>query len=237
MEYTVEAGRPDSTTADKLKVLKSHGVTRISINPQTMNDETLKTIGRAHTADQTVEAFRQARIAGFDNINMDLIVGLPGEDAGLVENTLKQVEELAPESLTVHTLAIKRAANLKARMDEYKDSLKTDVDTQLKLVNECAARMGLNPYYLYRQKNMAGNLENVGYAAEGLECLYNILIMEEITDIVGIGAGSSCKLIKKNPEGSEKPFRIERTENVKNVDEYISRIDEMIDRKRRFFYG
>ncbi len=232
MEYTVEAGRPDSTTADKLKVLKSHGVTRISINPQTMNDETLKTIGRAHTADQTVEAFRQARLAGFDNINMDLIVGLPGEDAGLVENTLKQVEELAPESLTVHTLAIKRAANLKARMDEYKDSLKTDVDTQLKLVNECAARMGLNPYYLYRQKNMAGNLENVGYAAEGLECLYNILIMEEITDIVGIGAGSSCKLIKKNPEGSEKPFRIERTENVKNVDEYISRIDEMIDRKR-----
>ena len=238
-EYTIEAGRPDSTTADKLQVMKAHGVGRISINPQTMNGETLKLIGRAHTPEQAEEAFKRAREAGFDNINMDLIVGLPGEDAEMVKRTLEKVKKLAPESLTVHTLAIKRAAHLKQEMDKY--SFAGDVDEQLSLVGQAAEELGLAPYYLYRQKNMAGNLENVGYARHGLECLYNILIMEERTDIIGIGAGSSSKLIRR--EGDSDPVtgemitgtRIDRVENCKSVDDYIARIDEMIDRKKQAF--
>ena len=238
-EYTIEAGRPDSTTADKLQVMKAHGVDRISINPQTVNGETLKLIGRAHTPEQAEEAFMRAREAGFDNINMDLIVGLPGEDAEMVKRTLEKVKKLAPESLTVHTLAIKRAAHLKQEMDKY--SFAGDVDEQLSLVGQAAEELGLAPYYLYRQKNMAGNLENVGYARHGLECLYNILIMEERTDIIGIGAGSSSKLIRR--EGDLDPVtgetvignRIDRVENCKSVDDYIARIDEMIDRKKQAF--
>ena len=238
-EYTIEAGRPDSTSADKLQVMKAHGVGRISINPQTMNGETLKLIGRAHTPEQAEEAFKRAREAGFDNINMDLIVGLPGEDAEMVKRTLEKVKKLAPESLTVHTLAIKRAAHLKQEMDKY--SFAGDVDEQLSLVGQAAEELGLAPYYLYRQKNMAGNLENVGYARHGLECLYNILIMEERTDIIGIGAGSSSKLIRR--EGDSDPVtgemitgtRIDRVENCKSVDDYIARIDEMIDRKKQAF--
>ena len=187
----------------------------------------------------------RAREAGFDNINMDLIVGLPGEDAEMVKRTLEKVKKLAPESLTVHTLAIKRAAHLKQEMDKY--SFAGDVDEQLSLVGQAdmtydfAESMGMKPYYLYRQKNMAGNLENVGYARHGLECLYNILIMEERTDIIGIGAGSSSKLIRR--EGDLDPVtgetvignRIDRVENCKSVDDYIARIDEMIDRKKQAF--
>ncbi len=229
-EFTVEAGRPDSTTAEKLEVMKRHGVTRVSINPQTMNQETLQTIGRAHTPDMAAEAFARARAAGFDNINMDLIVGLPGEDVTKVAHTLERIKELAPDSMTVHTLAIKRAANLKQQLDDYKDSIAGDTDEQLSLVNKFARENDLLPYYLYRQKNMAGNLENVGYAKAGLECIYNILIMEERLDIIGIGAGSSSKYVVRNVDGFGK--RVERTENCKNVDDYITRIDEMIDRKR-----
>ena len=185
-EFTIEAGRPDSTTFDKLEVMKRHGVTRISINPQTMNEETLRTIGRAHTPEHTVIAMENARRAGFDNINMDLIVGLPGEDTDSVENTLRQVKELSPESLTVHTLAIKRAANLNIEMDKYRDTLKSDIDSQLGAVTRAAAEMGLDPYYLYRQKNMTGNLENVGYSKPGLECLYNQLSETVILPIAGM---------------------------------------------------
>lgn len=235
-EFTIEAGRPDSTTYDKLAVMKKHGVTRISINPQTMNEQTLRTIGRAHTPDQTREAMEMARRAGFDNINMDLIVGLPGEDTDAVENTLRQIRELAPESLTVHTLAVKRAATLNIEMDRYKDLLKNDIESQLDAVTRVADDMGLSPYYLYRQKNMTGNLENVGYSKEGLECLYNILIMEERTDIVGLGAGSSSKLVvRPGHDGVTEGTRIDRIENCKSVDDYISRIDEMIARKKAGF--
>ena len=149
-EYTVEAGRPDSTTAEKLQVMKRHGVTRVSINPQTMNAETLRLIGRAHTPEQTEEAFIRAREAGFDNINMDLIVGLPGEDLAMVQKTLEKVKACGPESLTVHTLAVKRAAHLKQEIEKY--SFAEDVDKQLSCVGETADKMGLLPYYLYRQK-------------------------------------------------------------------------------------
>lgn len=241
-EFTIEAGRPDSITLEKLQVMKKYGVTRISINPQTMNDETLKLIGRAHTADQTEEIFLLARKAGFDNINMDLIVGLPGEDAAAVRNTMERIRKLAPDSLTVHSLAIKRAASLNQEIDRYRDRFAADIEEQLFTVTECAADMGLNPYYLYRQKNIAGNLENIGFARPGAECIYNILIMEERTDIIGLGAGSSSKLVRKNSEeeirqNDRKGTRIDRLENVKNVDEYILRIDEMIARKSVMEYG
>jgi oxygen-independent coproporphyrinogen-3 oxidase len=241
-EFTIEAGRPDSTTLDKLQVMNRHKVTRVSINPQTMNRETLSLIGRAHTPEQTVEAFYRAREAGCTNINMDLIVGLPGENVDMVSHTLDMIEELKPESLTVHSLAIKRAANLNQEMDKYRDKLASDINEQLSQVNKRAAAMGLNPYYLYRQKNIAGNLENVGFSKDGLECLYNILIMEERTDIIGIGAGSSSKLIRHAGEvcpGTGEIIegtRIDRVENCKSVDDYITRIDEMIDRKRQGFY-
>lgn len=228
-EFCVECGRPDSITEDKLKTLREMGVMRISINPQTMSDETLKLIGRAHTVEQTKEAFQMARNAGFDNINMDMIVGLPGEDIDNVRYTLSEIEKLGPDSLTVHSLAIKRAANLNIEMERYQSLIKGSTNEMLMAVDECARRLGLNPYYLYRQKNIPGKLENIGYAAPGKECIYNVLIMEEKLDIIAMGAGASSKFIFRD-EG-----RIERVENVKNVDVYIDRIDEMIERKQRMF--
>ncbi len=232
-EFTIEAGRPDSITMDKLLVMRKHKVSRISINPQTMNDETLKLIGRAHTGRQTVEVMTMARDVGFDNINMDLIVGLPGENTESCKKTLSRISDLKPESLTVHSLAIKRAANLNIQMKDYRDKLGDDIESQLSLVDSHARALGLNPYYLYRQKNIAGNLENVGYSKEGLECLYNILIMEERLDIIGLGAGSSSKLVfRKGQRGVTDGTRIERIENCKSVDDYIMRIDEMIARKK-----
>ena len=228
-EFCVECGRPDSITAEKLEVLKELKVGRISINPQTMSDETLKLIGRAHTVEQTREAFKLARAAGFDNINMDMIVGLPGEDIEDVRHTLSEIESMAPDSLTVHSLAIKRAANLNIEMEKYHSLIKGSTNEMLMAVDDCARRLHLEPYYLYRQKNIPGKLENIGYSAASKECLYNVLIMEEKLDIVAMGAGASSKFIFRN-EG-----RIERVENVKNVDQYIDRIDEMIERKQKMF--
>ena len=228
-EFTVEAGRADSITPEKLAVLHQHGVTRISVNPQTMKDETLKFIGRRHTVAQVKEAFAWAREAGFDNINMDLIAGLPGEDLHAMKHTLEEIRALAPESLTVHSLAIKRAANLNQQMDDYKSTIHHDMDAMHTAAQETAQTLGMEPYYLYRQKNIGGNLENVGYAKPGCECLYNILIMEEMTDIIAAGAGASTKLVYHAEN------RVERVENCKSVDDYINRFDEMLDRKRKAF--
>lgn len=225
-EFTVEAGRPDSITFDKLSVLKNNYVTRISINPQTMNDETLKLIGRRHSVDETINAYGMARKLGFDNINMDIIAGLPGEDITDLSNTLDRIFELKPDSLTVHSLAIKRAARLNLKYSKYEDLIKGSTNDMLELASDYAKRLGLEPYYLYRQKNIPGNLENIGYCSIGKECLYNILIMEEKQDIVALGAGTSSKFIFANEA------RIERVENVKNVYQYIQRIDEMILRKK-----
>lgn len=230
-EYTIEAGRPDSITRDKLRIMKKHGVDRISINPQTMNDDTLKLIGRHHTVEQIKEAFTLARECGFDNINMDLIIGLPGETREHIERTMREVALLAPDSLTVHSLAIKRAARLNIFWEKYKDYAMVNTDDIINMTADCAAAMGMEPYYLYRQKNMAGNFENVGYSKPGREGIYNILIMEEKQTIMAVGAGASTKVVF--PEEN----RIERVENVKDVTTYIENIDEMIDRKRRFFYG
>ena len=227
LEFTVEAGRPDSITEEKLKVLASHGISRISINPQTMNQKPLDLIGRRHTVENVKEKFHMARALGFDNINMDLIMGLPGEDLDDVKHTLEEIEALKPDSLTVHSLAIKRAARLNMFKEEYADLKISNTPEMIALSEACARRMGMEPYYLYRQKNMAGNFENVGYSLPGKACLYNILIMEELATIVACGAGTTTKVVFPSEN------RRERCENVKEVEQYISRIDEMIGRKEK----
>ena len=224
-EFTVEAGRADSITEEKLRVLYKHGVTRISVNPQTMKQETLDVIGRKASVEQVEEAFALARKVGFDNINMDLILGLPGETAEDVQHTVDRIVELAPDSLTVHSLAIKRASKLNQWIQENGVSMLCNTDETMRIAAEGARKLGLVPYYLYRQKNMSGTFENVGYAKEGKLGLYNILIMEEKQTIVALGAGSISKRVY--PDG-----RIERCENVKEVGQYIERIDEMIERKK-----
>ncbi len=225
-ELTVEAGRPDSITQDKLRIMKQHNVSRISINPQTMKDETLRIIGRRHTVQQTIDAFCMARREGFDNINMDLIMGLPGEDIHDVEHTLQEIEKLSPDSLTVHSLAVKRASRLNQWMEENgRDSIR-NTPQMMELTERFARKSELHPYYLYRQKNMAGNFENVGYAKDGKYGIYNILIMEEVQTIIACGAGTVTKRVF--PDG-----RIERCDNVKDVTLYMDKINEMIDRKRK----
>ncbi len=225
-EFTVEAGRADSITPEKMEVLKRSGVTRISVNPQTMKQETLDLIGRRHTVEQVKEAFAMARSAGFSNINMDIILGLPGENAGDVRHTIEEIRKLNPDSLTVHSLAIKRASKLSQWIAENGISALNNTEETMEITAKGAAGMGMEPYYLYRQKNMSGNFENVGYAREGKFGIYNILIMEEKQNIVALGAGSISKRLF--PGG-----RIERCENVKEVAQYIERIDEMIERKRK----
>lgn len=225
-EFTVEAGRPDSITRGKLEVLKKHNVTRISINPQTMNDSTLVKIGREHKVSDIVDCFNMARELGFDNINMDLILGLMDEDLAMVENTLKKIEKLSPESLTVHTLAIKRASNLKENIDKYHLTQYEEMVKMIDLSMNYAKKMGLNPYYMYRQKHMLGNLENIGYAKEGYECIYNMQIMEEKQSNYALGAGAISKFVYVDED------RIERVDNVKNVEQYIARVQEMVDRKK-----
>lgn len=225
-EYTVEAGRPDSITREKLQALREFPVTRISVNPQTMNQATLDLIGRKHTVEDTRHAFALARECGFDNINMDLIVGLPREQKEDVQRTLEEVKKLDPDSLTVHSLAVKRAARLNMFKDQYQEMGFINNQEIMNLAMEYAHDCQMGPYYLYRQKNMCGNLENIGYAKVDKAGIYNILIMEEKQSILAAGAGASTKFVFQNGE------RIERAENVKDVANYISRIDEMIERKR-----
>ena len=226
-ELTVEAGRPDSVNPEKLRVLKEHGVTRVSVNPQTMNQKTLDLIGRKHTVEETREAFFMAREAGFDNINMDLIVGLPGETFSEVQDTLEELRTLGPDSITIHSLAVKRAARLKLFQEKYREMGIENSQEIMDLAYRSCVEQGLYPYYLYRQKNMAGNFENVGYAKVDKAGIYNILIMEEKQTILAAGAGGASKFVLS-------PEHIERVENVKDVAQYMSRIGEMIERKRRF---
>ncbi len=226
-EYTVEAGRPDSISREKLQAIKEAGVGRISINPQSMRAETLMRIGRDHTPEQTVKAYELARAMGFDSVNMDVIAGLPGETVSDFEYTLSWARKLMPESLTVHTLALKRASLLRLWETPLPDG-----DQTARMVRqgaEAAREMGLHPYYLYRQKYMAGNQENVGYALPGHECLYNVDIMEETTSILAVGAGA----ISKRAIGGEG--RIERAPNVSNVGVYIERLQDMLNRKKELW--
>lgn len=232
-EFTVEAGRPDSITERKLRLLKEYGVGRISINPQTMQQRTLDVIGRSHTVEQIRETFSMARRLGHDNINMDLIVGLPGETLEDVDDTLRQVGELNPDSITIHSLVTKRAARLNLNR-ELRDC--EEIDTMVEHGRLFCKEHGYMPYYMYRQKNTTGssksaNQENIGYAREGKEGIYNILIMEEKQSILALGAGASSKFVFPGEN------RVERVENVKSLTDYISRIDEMIERKKSFIEG
>ena len=225
-EFTVEAGRPDTLDREKLTMLRSQPVTRISINPQTMNDETLVRIGRAHTARQSVDCYNLARSLGFDDINMDVIAALPGEDYAMFARTLEEIRALAPDSLTVHTLAIKRSSRLhEQRYQQTED----DVARMVALGRETAHAMGMRAYYLYRQKYMAQNLENVGYAGPGRLCRYNIDNMEETTSVLALGAGGISKCVMRQEE------KILRAPNIANIEQYIARVDEMVARKRAVF--
>ncbi|MDD6442655.1 MAG: coproporphyrinogen dehydrogenase HemZ [bacterium] len=245
-EFTVEAGRPDSITREKLEVIYRHNVGRISINPQSMQQKTLDVIGRRHTVKETVEAFHTARAIGFDNINMDLIAGLPGETPEDMADTLRQIKALAPDSLTVHALAMKHGSRLSRERKESEErpnygQMAKDLEEMIGMAAECAKEMDLHPYYLYRQKNIAGNFENVGYAKVDKAGIYNILIMEEKQSIVAAGAGSSTKVVlpyEIDAPGSRngRKTNLIRIENVRDVNEYITRIDEMIERKGEWLW-
>lgn len=237
-EFTVEAGRPDSITKEKLLIMKEADVTRISINPQTMKQDTLDLMGRKHSVEQVKEVFGWAREIGFDNINMDLIVGLPQEDEVDFTGTMLQIQELDPDSVTIHTLVIKRASRMRREQMEQGEKIYPE-DTLIPVLQRVSEEMlrgyGYEPYYMYRQKNTSGttrntNQENVAYAKAGKECLYNIFIMEELETIVALGCGGSTKYV------IHEENRMERIENVKSIDDYIGRIDEMIERKKELWH-
>lgn len=272
-EFTIEAGRPDSITREKLEVIYRHGVGRISVNPQTMQQKTLDRIGRRHTVEDIVNVFHMAREIGFDNINMDLIAGLPGEHPEDMADTLRQIRKLAPDSLTVHALAMKHGSRLTREKIERQQAaqrksvsevemtqqntdagegveqpedisntrMARELEEMIDMAAECAKEMDLKPYYLYRQKNIAGNFENVGYAKVDKAGIYNILIMEEKQSIIAAGAGASTKVVlpyEIDAPGSRngRKTNMIRIENVKDVGEYISRIDEMIERKGEWLW-
>lgn len=220
-EFTLEAGRPDTVTKEKMELAKKWGVNRVSINPQTMKEETLKVIGRKHTISQFFDAFKIARDAGFDNINTDLIAGLPTESFEDFKNTVEEIIKLNPEDVTVHSMCIKRAAALRFSEIEL-----TGYSEMNKMLEYAAKRMkdtGREPYYMYRQKNISGNLENVGYAKENYMSSYNINIMEEAQTIIALGGGGSSKIVLGD--------RIERVVNFKEPYEYIRRFDEILAKK------
>ncbi len=228
VEYTVEAGRPDTVTAEKLHVLKKHGVKRISINAQTTKQATLELIGRKHTVQQFFDAFELARCVGFDCINTDVILGLPQETEADVKSTLEQVAALNPENITVHTLALKRSSAFVMEQQGNFHSA-ADIAGMVELSHGFMKNSGYLPYYLYKQKYMNGNLENTGYAKPGFACLYNIDHMEETTSIVAFGAGGISKRV------FDREHRIERAPNVKDVEHYIARTGEMTARKKALF--
>lgn len=226
-EFTVEAGRPDTVTPERLQVLKEFGVTRISINPQTMDDAILETIGRRHTTQQTLSAFALARSLGFDNINMDLIAGLPGDTADGYHSTLQQVLHLDPESITVHTLALKRSSRLN---QSGREGFDPDAAAAAQMLDDTAQSLfaaGFEPYYLYRQSRMVGNLENTGWAKPGCYSDYNVFIMDETHTILACGAGAVSKV--KDPYSDT----LRRIFNFKFPYEYIGRHEEMILRKKQ----
>lgn len=224
-EYTIEAGRPDSITREKLRIIKNAGATRISINPQTFNDSVLNEIGRKHTSKQTEDAMLLAREEGFENINMDLIAGLPTDTPESFRNSLQKVLSFDAENITVHTLALKRSSTLVTE-DKRKGSADNATE-MLSYTYKTLTEKGYEPYYMYRQQKCLGNLENVGWAKKGYECEYNVYMMEETHTVLAVGAGAVIKL--KNPQTKE----IERIFNYKYPYEYISGFSEIISRKKR----
>lgn len=228
LEYTVEAGRPDTIDEEKLKIMKTYGVGRVSVNPQTLNEKTLELIGRSHNVEDFYSAYRLASdIIG--TVNVDLIAGLPGETPLDVKRTLEKIIELSPDNLTVHTLSVKRASMLKERLSEADLTKASEIDEMLEYSRVYAEKTGLYPYYMYRQKNTLGNFENVGYCKEGKEGIYNIQMIEEKQTVVAVGAGAATKHVDR------KRNLVRRIYNVKTPEEYITRIDEMTERKKKLY--
>ena len=237
-EITVEAGRPDTITPEKLEVLKKWNIHRISVNPQSYIQETLKAIGRHHTVQETIDKFKLSREMGMDNINMDLIIGLPGEGTKEFTHTLNETEKLMPESLTVHTLSFKRASEMTKNRDKYKVADRGEVERMMELAEAWTKRHGLKPYYLYRQKNILGNLENVGYSFPGQESIYNIIIMEEMQTIIGLGCGASSKFVHpvtgaithfanpKDPKSYNDSFEHYTNEKIRILEELFANKNE-----------
>lgn len=224
-EITVEAGRPDTITPEKIEVLKKWGIDRISVNPQSYTQETLKAIGRHHTVEETVEKFWLSRNSGMNNINMDLIIGLPNEGIEEFEHSLAESAKMQPESLTVHTLSFKRASEMTRNKDKYKVADRDTVGKMMQMATEWTAENGYVPYYLYRQKNILGNLENVGYCKPEEESIYNIVIMEEVQTILGIGCGASSKFVHPTTG------KITQFHNPKDPAAYIMTFEEAIAKK------
>lgn len=226
-EFTIEAGRPDTITKSKLKVMKKHNINRISINPQSMNDKTLSVIGRKHSAEQIYEAYSLAKEMGINIINMDIIAGLPQETVEEFSNTVDKVLELEPENITVHTMSIKRAARINQTGDFDTLPHYELVDKMVDYAHEKLKESGYMPYYLYRQKNILGDLENTGFYRGNTQGLYNICMMEEVKTVISAGVGAVTKLVK--------PGKIERIFNVKDVREYLNRAEEMRQRKKYIY--
>lgn len=224
-EVTVEAGRPDTITPAKIDVLKKWGIDRISVNPQSYTDETLKAIGRHHSVQETIDKFWLSRNMGMKNINMDLIIGLPNEGLKEFRHSLDETEKMQPESLTVHTLSFKRASEMTRNKEKYKVADRETVEQMMKMGEQWTKENGYVPYYLYRQKNILGNLENVGYAKPGEESLYNIIIMEEVQTIIGIGCGASSKFM------DPATGKITQFQNPKDPAAYILTFEEYIEKK------
>ncbi len=227
-EFTVEAGRPDTIDREKLEILKKYGVGRISINPQTMNDKTLKLIDRDHSTDDIIMKYNLAKKVGFDSINMDLIIGLPDEGPEEVRTTMEAIYELKPDNLTIHTMALKRDSIISRNIEKYHLSETEKIEEMLNIAGEYAGKMNLKPYYMYRQKQILGNFENIGYSLEGKECIYNIMMMEEKQTIIALGVGSVSKIFFPEED------RIERVPNFKDLNVYFNRIDEMIEKKKKY---
>lgn len=227
LEYTVEAGRPDTITKEKLLTLKKHNVGRISINPQTFSDSVLEAVGRKHTVNETVEKYMLAREVGFNSINMDLIAGLPTDTTESFKNSVDSAIKLSPENITVHTLALKSSSYIVTENREGVDEERRMISEMTEYAWGALQSAGYMPYYMYRQSKSLGNLENVGWCKKGFECLYNVFMMEECQPIISVGAGAVTKL--KEPGGNH----IERVFNYKYPFEYVSRFDEIIKRKGR----
>lgn len=226
-EITFEAGRPDTITESKLQILKKYGINRISINPQTMVDRTLESIGRKHDSKSIEEVYHLARKHGFENINMDIILGLSNENIDDVKYTLNKLMDLNPDSITMHTLSIKRASKLHEELDlEEISRQEKNILDMVSLVYDYMRKINMKPYYLYRQKNILGGFENVGFAKEDKESWYNIVIMEELQNILAFGAGSVSRFVYSSEN------RIEKVSNIKNLESYIDRTEDMINKKR-----
>lgn len=229
LEFTVEAGRPDTITADKLSVMRALGISRISINPQSMKDDTLKLIGRDHSAEDIRNGYKLAKEYGFDVINADLIAGLPGENLDDFKASLEEVISIGANNITVHTLSVKRGSRLKDKDPDYYRRNEEMVADMLRYARKRLSEEGFFPYYIYRQKHQIGALENVGYCKEGKHSIYNIRIMEEKQTIIGLGVGAIGKVYYPDEN------RLERIPNVYNYEVYSERIDEMLDRKNKYY--